>query len=421
MDKKALLDLVAKVDPEAMNRVSKALDEMSKDGSMPAMDERAQTALKAATRILLPFKQQIKDQHLASALDAAGFFDETSDPGSPMAGYAGREHEENPQKSDDGEDVDELEKAFGSMDDEEDEEDVDKAKLESETRDKLSEDSFAMPQDRSYPIQDLAHARNALARSSGKPEEGKVRSAVYAKWPSLKKAMDCYDGRQMAGKMYKTHMEKLGYQMYPDLQPRMKAMSLRKAAKPTKEEDKPDKGGHDVSKSEPVLKADGTLNLEAVPEESRPFVEIIHKAQLAAVEKADKLEKALADERGKRELTEFVSKAKSFDKLGMDSDELGALLLKVSKSLTAEEYSKLEAKLKAANEQVSKGGLFDELGTRREETKGNAWEKIEAGAAAMVSKSGEKISKAESVEKFLTTEEGRKLQLEYELEKGRKF
>lgn len=39
----------------------------------------------------------------------------------------------------------------------------------------------------SYPIEDLSHARNALARSSGKPEAGQVRAAVYAKYPQLRK------------------------------------------------------------------------------------------------------------------------------------------------------------------------------------------------------------------------------------------
>lgn len=39
----------------------------------------------------------------------------------------------------------------------------------------------------SYPIPDLAHARNALARSSGKPVAAQVRAKVYAKYPQLKK------------------------------------------------------------------------------------------------------------------------------------------------------------------------------------------------------------------------------------------
>lgn len=43
---------------------------------------------------------------------------------------------------------------------------------------------------RKYPIHDLAHGRNALARvaANGTPaEKAKVRSAVYAKYPGLKK------------------------------------------------------------------------------------------------------------------------------------------------------------------------------------------------------------------------------------------
>ena len=39
----------------------------------------------------------------------------------------------------------------------------------------------------SYPIADISHARNALARSSGKSVEAQVKRKVYAKYPSLKK------------------------------------------------------------------------------------------------------------------------------------------------------------------------------------------------------------------------------------------
>jgi hypothetical protein len=38
-----------------------------------------------------------------------------------------------------------------------------------------------------YPIEDIGHARNALARSSGKPVAGQVRAAVVRKYPSLAK------------------------------------------------------------------------------------------------------------------------------------------------------------------------------------------------------------------------------------------
>ena len=39
----------------------------------------------------------------------------------------------------------------------------------------------------SYPIPDESHARNALARSSGKPVEATVRAKVHAKYPNIGK------------------------------------------------------------------------------------------------------------------------------------------------------------------------------------------------------------------------------------------
>ena len=70
------------------------------------------------------------------------------------------------------------------------------AKLTATARKKISPKNEAVPSkdsksggavSGSYPIPDLAHARNALARSSGKPVEAQVRAKVYAKYPQLKK------------------------------------------------------------------------------------------------------------------------------------------------------------------------------------------------------------------------------------------
>ncbi len=59
------------------------------------------------------------------------------------------------------------------------------AALTAERRNDLPARAFVFPKDRRYPIQDLAHARNALARSSGKPEEAQVRRAVCRRYPEL--------------------------------------------------------------------------------------------------------------------------------------------------------------------------------------------------------------------------------------------
>ena len=62
-------------------------------------------------------------------------------------------------------------------------------KLTTRGRKRIKTSNFALP-DRRYPIQDISHARNALARVSqyGTPSEKKrVREAVYKKYPSLGK------------------------------------------------------------------------------------------------------------------------------------------------------------------------------------------------------------------------------------------
>jgi uncharacterized protein DUF6582 len=62
--------------------------------------------------------------------------------------------------------------------------------LSTKDRKKLSKKSFALPGKRKYPIPDKSHARNALSRvaQNGSPEEEKkVRSAVFKRFPGLRK------------------------------------------------------------------------------------------------------------------------------------------------------------------------------------------------------------------------------------------
>lgn len=73
---------------------------------------------------------------------------------------------------------------------------VRKDDLTAEGRKHIAEHNFALPAERKYPIHDLAHARNALARVAqhGTPEEKKkVQAAVYRKYPALKERADKMD------------------------------------------------------------------------------------------------------------------------------------------------------------------------------------------------------------------------------------
>lgn len=62
------------------------------------------------------------------------------------------------------------------------------AKLTAKTRNALPASSFAGP-DRSYPISDQSHARNALSRAAqnASPElEAKIKAKVRRRYPSIK-------------------------------------------------------------------------------------------------------------------------------------------------------------------------------------------------------------------------------------------
>jgi hypothetical protein len=60
------------------------------------------------------------------------------------------------------------------------------ANLSSGAMKKLPKSDFAEKGARKYPIPDAAHARDALARSSGKPEHATVVAAVKRKFPKIK-------------------------------------------------------------------------------------------------------------------------------------------------------------------------------------------------------------------------------------------
>ena len=60
-------------------------------------------------------------------------------------------------------------------------------KLSTKARNRLSASAFAGP-DRSYPIEDKAHARNALARAAqhASPElQAKIKAKVRRKFPNI--------------------------------------------------------------------------------------------------------------------------------------------------------------------------------------------------------------------------------------------
>lgn len=79
------------------------------------------------------------------------------------------------------------------------------AKLKAATRNKLPGKDFAGPK-RSYPIEDKAHARNALSRVSqfGSPaEKAEVRAKVHTKYPGIGKRKNTPEGREVEKRLAK--------------------------------------------------------------------------------------------------------------------------------------------------------------------------------------------------------------------------
>jgi hypothetical protein len=60
------------------------------------------------------------------------------------------------------------------------------AKLTAAARNKIPTGEFAGP-DRSYPVEDESHARNALSRVANKSPElkARVRAKVHSKYPGI--------------------------------------------------------------------------------------------------------------------------------------------------------------------------------------------------------------------------------------------
>lgn len=66
------------------------------------------------------------------------------------------------------------------------------AKLTYQQRKRLPARQFALEKERKYPLEDITHARNALARVSAfgtESEKVEVRREVYTKYPQLNPAI----------------------------------------------------------------------------------------------------------------------------------------------------------------------------------------------------------------------------------------
>lgn len=178
-----------------------------------------------------------------------------------------------------------------------------------------------------------------------------------------------------------------------------------------------------VAKTEPVAsppaairKEDGSINLEAVPEEMRGAIQALWKDQADAIKKSEQLEVVLKEERNVRLKKEYIEKAeRDFSHVPGTHEDLGILLKQLHED-NEDSANKVEAVLKAAGEQIAQGALFEQLGSGdpRNAAGGSAWSKIEKMADEVAGKN-DGMTHEQAVTKVIETNP--RLYDEYEAEK----
>jgi len=408
-DAKSIVDWVSSnQDPAAMKRVEQVLkgDGHEKEDPMPAderyqpqmnipLDDRTKAALQAIARIASPMKESLHPGHLVKVLHAAGY------------------------------DMHKGLDIFGNPDGE-------LHKPDGEPPVSLRDSSQPLQKDhmKAIPEDVLSDMKDVLKSKLEKKDDGDLLGGEQY-GASTQKSDDDDDGdsdyfdidddademeksihKDMNGackaahEAYKSHLQKMGYRKYPDVQPRMKSVSkdIKQVDIDAIAHDDTEEKGMDVHKS---------LDLSKVDKSLKPALEAIFKANKEQVEKAARLEKELKAERETRREKEFIEKAAGMG-IGGKTEDLAKILKGVADA-DPTLYGKLEALLKGAAEQIKKSSLFAEIGTRSEGALPgqDAWAKIETIASGMVEKSADKISKSDAIDAVLKTAEGRRLYDEY--------
>jgi hypothetical protein len=140
-----------------------------------------------------------------------------------------------------------------------------------------------------------------------------------------------------------------------------------------------------------IFKADGTIDMEAVPAEMKESVEKLFKQMTdaqALIKKADE----------DRLTAEYIEKAKALKNISQKPEEFGVILKQITQA-APEQAKVLYEVLKAADASLGKAGLFAEIGTSGNGEATTAWGKIEKSAEVMAAK--DKITKAEAISKIL--------------------
>jgi hypothetical protein len=159
---------------------------------------------------------------------------------------------------------------------------------------------------------------------------------------------------------------------------------------------------------EGIIKADGTINAEAVPDELKGTFEAIQKAQ-ETLRKENEILRERVEKREQEELLRtYTQKSEELSSLPTDEGFAEALMGLAQKA--PEEFAVIDTVLTAANAAIEKGALFERAG-RPNVGAGSVYGRIEAMAKERVAKSAGAVKLHAAREMIL--DENPELQEEY--------
>ena len=148
---------------------------------------------------------------------------------------------------------------------------------------------------------------------------------------------------------------------------------------------------------DPILKADGSVDLDRVSDEMRPVVEAMFKAQTELRDENASLQTRVAKHEEEKRRDEFIQKADELPYVPAPEGDMSlADVMHGIATKAPDEFAALEGVLVASNEMISKGSLFESHGRSVSGGKVGAAAELDSKARDMVAKSTDPLTLAKA-------------------------
>jgi len=158
-----------------------------------------------------------------------------------------------------------------------------------------------------------------------------------------------------------------------------------------------------------ILKDDGTVDLQKVPEHLRPMIESLWKDRNTATEEAETLKVEIAKREEVAEMREYLSKAEGFS-LPTEDERFAEVLRTISKTMP-DDVEFLDELFTKMSKLVETSEILREAGTTGSDDVRSAYERAEQMAADMVEESEGAITKEAAMDEVFKA--NRELAKEY--------